>query len=75
MERFDDRTAANIEVVLESVCGDLPGYGGNHETRKYVAKQLVAAAKKGQTTLGALEVVGRQALQIISMQERQKAWF
>jgi hypothetical protein len=29
--------------------------GGDHETRKYIAKKLFQAANKGERTLGALE--------------------
>jgi len=32
MTKFDERTAANLDVVLENVCRGLPN-GGDHETR------------------------------------------
>lgn len=62
MKKFDRRTAANLEVALETVCRKLP-YGGDHETRKRVAEALLRAAKSGHTNLGELESVGRTALQ------------
>jgi hypothetical protein len=37
MTKIDQRTAANMDVVMEEVCSDLP-HGGNHETRKHVAQ-------------------------------------
>jgi hypothetical protein len=61
MKKFDWRTAANLEVALETVCRKLPG-GGDHETRKRVAEALLRAAKSGHKNLGDLESVGRKAL-------------
>jgi hypothetical protein len=46
MKKFDRRTAANLEVALETVCRKLPS-GGDHETRKRVAGALLQAAKTG----------------------------
>ncbi len=66
MTKLDERTIANLEVVLENVCRGLPNSGGDHATRKYVAQKLVQAAKKGNTTLGGLEAVGLRALQQIT---------
>jgi hypothetical protein len=63
MSKLDKRTLAKLDVVLENVCRELPGSGGDHETRKHVAKRLLHAAKKGNTTLGGLEAVARHALQ------------
>ena len=61
MTKFDRRTAANLEVALETVCQKLPN-GGNHETRKRVAEALLRAAKCGHRNLGDLDIVGRRAL-------------
>ena len=66
MTKLDQRTIANMDVVLESVCRSLPNCGGDHATRKYVAQKLIQSAKKGNTTLGSLELVGRRALQEIT---------
>ena len=63
MTKLDERTVADMEIVLENVCRGLPNSGGDHATRKYVAQKLVQAAKKGNTTLGGLEAIGRHALQ------------
>jgi hypothetical protein len=62
MTEIDERTAANMEVALESVCKALPN-GGDHESRKHIAEQLIQSAKHGNTTLGGLTVVARRALQ------------
>ena len=59
--KFDDRTMANMDVVLEEVCRDLP-HGGDHESRKHVAERLMEAAFAGQTSLEALTGVARRAL-------------
>jgi hypothetical protein len=62
MTRFDDRTAANMDVVLDDICRVLPNNGGDHESRKFIALRLVRAARGGKRTLGALESVARQAM-------------
>jgi hypothetical protein len=45
MTKIDQRTAANMDVVMEEVCSDLP-HGGNHETRKHVAQDLCKPQRK-----------------------------
>jgi hypothetical protein len=66
MEKFDDRTTANLDVVLEGVCRELPKNGGDHESRKFIASKLIWAARRGERTLGALEAVARRALKKLS---------
>ena len=61
MGGFDDRTQANMDVVLDEVCAELPN-GGDHESRKFIAEQLIQAARAGKTTLGELTYIGRRAL-------------
>jgi hypothetical protein len=51
MTELDDRTAANMNVTLENACRVLPNSGGDHETRKYIAKKLFQAANKGKGRL------------------------
>jgi hypothetical protein len=63
MQKFDDRTTANLDVVLEDVCRGLPNNGGDHETRKFIARRLIWAARHGDKTLGGLNMVARRALQ------------
>ena len=65
MTKFDERTAANLDVVLEEVCKDLPN-GGDHESRKHIAKRLMQSAKKGNVTLDGLRTVARRALSEIA---------
>ena len=62
MSKLDKPTLANLDVALENACRELR-CGGDHKTRKHVAKKLLYAAKKGNTTLGGLEAVARHALQ------------
>ncbi len=50
-----------MDVVLDDVCAELPN-GGDHESRRYVAEQLIEAAREGKVTLGELTSVGRRAL-------------
>ena len=61
MKRLDDRTMANLDVVLEEACKSLPN-GGDHAFRKMVATKLLNAAKKGNTTLAGLAKVAKQTV-------------
>ena len=63
MGDFDERVQANMDVVLEEVCAELPN-GGDHDSRRYIAEQLTHAARGGKITLGELTYVGRRALGI-----------
>jgi hypothetical protein len=65
MANIDERTAANMDVVLEEVFRGSP-HGGDHERRKHVAKKLMQSAKKGIITLEELRAVARSALQQLS---------
>lgn len=69
MNGFDERLQANIEVVLDETCRELP-HGGDHESRKFVAEQLVQAARGGKTSLSELTYTGRRAL--VHLQNRPK---
>jgi hypothetical protein len=69
MTRLDERTIANLDEVLENVCRRLSNSGGDHETRKHIAKKLMQAAKKGNTGLTVLEDVARRALSGLSGKE------
>ncbi len=48
MGEFNAHSPAHMEMLLEEVCNRLP-YGGDHQTRKYVAKRLIDAARSGKT--------------------------
>jgi len=61
MKHFDDRTAANLDVVLEDACRQLP-HGGDHSFRKRVARKLLSAARSGNTTLSNLTGIARMAV-------------
>jgi hypothetical protein len=61
MDSFNERVQANMDVVLEEVCAELPN-GGDHESRKYIAEELIHAARAGKTSLAELTYVGRRAL-------------
>jgi hypothetical protein len=65
MTVLDDRTLANMDVVLEEACRNFPN-GGDHETRKYIAQKLKLSARKGNTTLGGLSAVAQSAIQELS---------
>lgn len=61
MKQLDDRTKANLDVVLEEACRGLPN-GGDHAFRKVIAQKLLNSARKGNTTLSGLTDVARQAI-------------
>jgi hypothetical protein len=65
MKRAEERAIANMDVVLEEVCRVLPN-GGDHETRKHIAKKLLQAAKAGNVTLEKLRPVANRALAELS---------
>ena len=62
---IDERTTANMDVVLEEVCIDLP-HGGDHESRKHIARRLIQTAKKDNVTLDGLRNVAYRALSELS---------
>jgi hypothetical protein len=65
MTKINERTIANMDVVLEEVCRGLRN-GGDHESRKHVAKKLMQSVKKGNVTLEGLRSVGSRALAELS---------
>ncbi|AND91527.1 MULTISPECIES: hypothetical protein [Bradyrhizobium] len=61
MTELSERTKANMDVVLEETCRQLP-HGGDHDSRKFIAERLIEAAQAGHSTLGELGIVARRAL-------------
>lgn len=61
MIELSERTKANMDVVLEETCRQLP-HGGNHDSRRFIAERLIEAAQSGHSTLGELGIVARRAL-------------
>jgi hypothetical protein len=57
-EGFDDRTRSNMTIVLEEACKTQAG-GQQHEIRSAIAQKLIAAAKRGKTTLHELRAVAQ----------------
>jgi hypothetical protein len=60
-----------MDVVLEEACRGL-AHGGDHESRKYVARKLTQSVKKGNITLEGLRPVASRALSELS--SRKSAW-
>jgi hypothetical protein len=58
MLHFDQTTLANMTAALEYVCRKLPPKHDNTAIRKHIAAEIVAAAEKGQTSLGNLTTIG-----------------
>jgi hypothetical protein len=71
-DKIEERTTANMDVVLEEVCRRLP-HGGDHESRKYIAKKLMQSAKKGNVTLEGLRPVASRAFSDLSKRGSAKA--
>ncbi|MDE2376560.1 hypothetical protein [Bradyrhizobium sp.] len=61
MSDMSERTKANMDVVLEETCRQLP-HGGDHDSRRFIAERLIKAVEAGHTTLGELGIVARRAL-------------
>jgi len=61
MTQLDDRTLANLDVVLEDVCRSLP-HGGDHQLRKQIAERLLDSAINGNRTVAGLTDVAKAAL-------------
>ena len=61
MKTLSERTKANMDVVLEETCRQLP-HGGDHDSRKFIARRLIEAAQAGHSTLGKLGIIARRAL-------------
>ena len=61
MDEFDDRTRANMDVVLEEICQEMT-HGGDHESRKFIAQRLIESAREGRATIADLNTVARRAL-------------
>ncbi len=61
MMELDDRSKANLDVVLGEVCRSLP-HDGDHELRKRVAEKLLNSAIAGNRTLAGLTDVAKAAL-------------
>ena len=68
---IDERTQANMDVVLDGICSKLPN-GGDHETRKFVAERLLNSAQRGKATLKELGAVARRAM-LAQKRMRRKA--
>ncbi|WP_426611170.1 hypothetical protein [Bradyrhizobium sp. McL0616] len=61
MSEIDKRVRAKLEMVLEETCRELEN-GGDHDTRKCIAEQLMTAIQVGHYTLGELDIVARRAV-------------
>lgn len=61
MDEFDDRTRANMDVVLEEICREMAN-GGDHDSRKFIAERLIESAREGHRSLTELNSVARRAL-------------
>ena len=70
MAEFDERTQANMDVVLEEVCAELTN-GGDHESRTFIAAQPIQCARSDRTTLGELMYTARRA--IVQLQRNQRS--
>ena len=65
MKTLSERTKANMDVVLEETCRQLP-HGGDHDSRKFIAERLIKAAQEGHSTLGEHGVSRARASKIVA---------
>ncbi|NOJ47576.1 hypothetical protein [Bradyrhizobium archetypum] len=68
MAKLDQRTIANMNFVLEETCRVFP-HGGDHEHRRFIARQLKLSASKGNVTLSGLRTVADSALKELTKQK------
>jgi len=61
MIELSERTKANMDVVLEETCRQLP-HGGDHDSRRFIAERLIEAGQSGHSTHGELGIIARRAL-------------
>jgi hypothetical protein len=61
MDELDEQTRANMDVVLEKICREMP-HGGDHDSRKFIAERLMHSAREGRISLADLNSVARRAL-------------
>jgi hypothetical protein len=54
------RLSANMEVVLDGLCKELP-HGGDHEYRKFIAERLKESVASGKTNLRDLYAAAHSA--------------
>lgn len=60
MTELSQRLISRLDNVLDETCRELPN-GGDHDTRKFIAKRLLEAASNGRHTLGELGIIARKA--------------
>ncbi|MDP2356772.1 MAG: hypothetical protein Q8M31_12015 [Beijerinckiaceae bacterium] len=61
---FDQTTLANMTAALEYVCRKLPPDRDNPAIRKYIADEIIAASRKGQSSLGDLTSAGLKVVNV-----------
>lgn len=61
MQTPQDRTYANLEVILEEACKKFP-HGGDHSIRKKIAQKLLQSAQQGNSRSSDLSEVARRML-------------
>jgi hypothetical protein len=61
MQKSQDRTYANLEVILEETCKEFP-HGGDHSMRKKIARKLLQSVQQGNRTFSDLSAVARTML-------------
>lgn len=67
LERFNERTLANMEVALTRACESLPEGSDGHEARRYIASRIIECAEGGDPSLGGLTKAGHAAaLELLS---------
>jgi len=66
---FNQRTLANMEVALERACQSFPARLADHESRKFIAAELIQCALSGKTTLREFTQVARRAAAKLSAAE------
>ena len=61
-DSFDQAAITNMSIALQRACRDLPIALRTQQDRLFIAKRILAYAGRGNTRLGDLIVVGRDAV-------------
>jgi hypothetical protein len=72
LESFDRQTLAKMEIALEHGCGAVLTGGQKHRSRRYIAKQIMACASKGNRELDSLTMAAVAAAEELNASREKK---
>jgi hypothetical protein len=70
-ESFDRQTLAKMEIALEQACGIVLTGNQKHRSRRYIARQIIVCASKGNRDLDSLTTAAIAAAKKLNSRRRQ----